>query len=108
VLVGTKGGATSARSLTIEFIRARNAANERKGIVYPAQFDDEADKHKTLHDVRGSFATKLMTLPGGSLTDAQIAMIMGWTEKQVAAIRRRYVDEAAIVVAIGKRIAEGL
>lgn len=34
-----------------------------------------------------------------------IGMIMGRDEKQVAAIRKRYVDETAIVVAIGRRIA---
>ena len=33
------------------------------------------------------------------------AMIMGWSERQVSAIRKRYVDEAAIVVAIDGRIA---
>lgn len=49
-----------------------------------------------------------MTLPGGGLSDSQIAMIMGWDEKQAAAIRKRYVDEAAIVVAIGKRIADNV
>jgi len=46
-----------------------------------------------------------MTLPGGGLTDSQIAMTMGWGESQVSAIRKRYVDEAAIIVAIGRRIA---
>ena len=45
-----------------------------------------------------------MTVPGKELTDSQIAMIMGWSERQVSAIRKRYVDEAAIVVAIGRRI----
>ena len=35
-----------------------------------------------------------MQLPGGSLTDDQIATIMGWSPKQPAAIRKRYVDEA--------------
>lgn len=47
-------------------------------------------------------------LPGGGLANAQIARVTGWTRTQVAAIRKRYVDEAAIVVAIGKRIAEAL
>lgn len=108
VLVGAQGRALAAATLTTSFIAARNDANGKTGIWHRAQHDDEQDRAKTLHDVRGTFATKLMTLPGGSLTDAQIAMIMGWTEKQVAAIRRRYVDEAAIIVAIGKKIAGAL
>jgi len=29
---------------------------------------------------------------------------MGWSVEQVAEIRRRYVDDAAIVVALGKRL----
>lgn len=104
VLVGAQGGPMLAASLTVNFIQNRNLANEKKGIVHPGEFE-EPDRAKTLHDLRGTFATKLMTLPGGSLTDDQIATIMGWTTGQVAAIRKRYVDEAAIVVAIGKRIA---
>ena len=30
---------------------------------------------------------------------------MGWREAKVSEIRRRYVDDAAIVVALGKRLA---
>lgn len=108
VLVGERGGRVAAPTLTTQFIKYRAAANDGGGIWHRAAYADETDKAKSLHDLRGTFATKLMTLPGGSLTDAQIAMIMGWTEKQVAAIRKRYVDEAAIVVAIGKRIAEAM
>jgi len=36
---------------------------------------------------------------------AQQKAVMGWGERQVSAIRKRYVDEAAIVVAISRRIA---
>lgn len=108
VLVGAKGQPVKAATLTAEFISYRNKANDGQGIWHRSAYDDEADEAKTLHDIRGTFATKLMTLPGGSLTDDQIATVMGWTTKQVAAIRKRYVDEAAIVVAIGKRIAEAL
>ncbi len=67
--------------------------------------EDGKKKHKHLHDLRGTFATKLMTLPGERLTDREIADVMGWSEKQVAEIRRVYVDDAAIVVALGKRLA---
>lgn len=105
VLVGTFGGPLAPATVTAQFNKYRNLANGGAGIVHKAEFDDEQDRAKHLHDLRGTFATKLMTLPGAGLSDSQIAMIMGWDEKQVSAIRKRYVDEAAIVVAIGRRIA---
>ncbi len=106
VLVGTHGNPVQPRTLSAQFSKYQAMANNGKGIVHRATYDDEQDKPKHLHDLRGTFATKLMTLPGGSLTDDQIASVMGWSAEQVATIRKRYVDEAAIVVAIGRRIAE--
>ena len=104
VLVGAKGRPLAPRTLTAQFILFRRAANGGNGILHAANADGERPRAKTLHDLRGTFATRLMTLPGGGLTDDQIAAIMGWSPRDVAAIRRRYVDEAAIVVAIGQRI----
>lgn len=60
-------------------------------------------KSKHLHDVRGSFATLLMTTT--DLTDEEIADIMGWSPDEVRRIRIIYVDDAARTVAIGRRIA---
>ena len=57
-----------------------------------------------LHDVRGTFATRCMI---AGLTDQEIADIVGWSTKDVAAIRIKYVDQSRVVVAIGKRIAAG-
>jgi integrase len=54
-----------------------------------------------LHDVRGTFATRCMI---AGLTDQEIADILGWSTKDVASIRVKYVDQARVVVAIGKRI----
>lgn len=108
VLVGSKGWPLRPRTLTAEFISARAKANGGEGIFHPAEGENGRPRAKTLHDLRGTFATRLMTLPGGSLTDDQIAGIMGWSPRDVAAIRRRYVDEAAIVVAIGQRINSAL
>jgi integrase len=105
VLVGALGGPLAPATVTSQFVKYRNMANGGAGIVQRAEHADEQDRAKHLHDLRGTFATKLMTLPGGGLPDSQIAMIMGWSESQVSAIRKRYVDEAAIVVAIGRRIA---
>lgn len=104
VLVGARGHPVAPRTLTAEFIACRNRANGGRGIVHPPEVEGEKSKAKTLHDLRGTFATRLMTLPGGGLTDDQISSIMGWSARDVAAIRRRYVDEAAIVVAIAQRI----
>lgn len=62
-----------------------------------------ARMNKHLHDVRGSFATLLMTTT--DLTDEEIADIMGWSPNEVRRIRTIYVDDAARTVAIGRRIA---
>lgn len=56
-----------------------------------------------LHDVRGTFATRCMI---AGLTDQEIADILGWNTTDVAAIRVKYVDQARVVVAIGKRISD--
>ncbi|QIG79950.1 tyrosine-type recombinase/integrase [Stakelama tenebrarum] len=65
-----------------------------------AKRDSGLDLH--LHDVRGTFATRCMI---AGLTDQEIADILGWSVKEVAAIRVKYVDQARVVVAIGERIA---
>lgn len=51
--------------------------------------------------MRGTFCTKLIL---AGLTDKEAADIMGWAPEQVAGIRRTYVDDARVVVAIGERI----
>lgn len=108
VLVGAKGGPLAPKTISSQFATWSGKANGGQGIIHAGTYDDEPDRRKALHDLRGTFATKLMTLPGGGLTDDQIATIMGWSVGQVAAIRKTYVDEAAIVVAIGRRIADAL
>lgn len=60
------------------------------------------DKH--LHDLRGTFATRCML---AGLTDEQIAEILGWSTKDVASIRNRYVDQTRVVIAIGEKLARG-
>ena len=59
-------------------------------------------RKKHLHDVRGTFATRLIL---SGVTDQQVAEVMGWATDRVANIRRVYVDQARVVVAIGERIA---
>lgn len=56
---------------------------------------------RNLHDLRGTFATRCML---AGLTDQEIANILGWDTKDVAAIRAKYVSQARVVIAIGERI----
>jgi len=54
-----------------------------------------------LHDLRGTFATRCML---AGLTDQEISDILGWSSRDVANIRMKYVSQARVVVAIGERI----
>lgn len=56
---------------------------------------------RTIHDLRGTFCTKLI-LKG--LTDEQCAMIMGWKTKRVAEIRARYVDEETVILSLVEKL----
>ena len=72
-------------------------------------FDAETGgaRRKHLHDLRGTFASKLIleaSRQGKPLTNHEIAELMGWSPDQVDGIRRAYVDQGEIVVAIGDRI----
>ena len=87
LLVNSHGQPWTANGLTSSFTDAREA------LGLPP---------KRLHDFRGTFATELCR---AGLTNQEIARIMGWTEAQVDALRRLYVDEEAVVMAIGQRIA---
>lgn len=98
VLVNSFGRAWTPQSLGDCFHRVRDHAK----IADPANPElglPERPKH--LHDLRGTFVTHLCR---AGLTDRQIADIVAWSEASVAEIRRTYVDDAAIVVAIGERL----
>ncbi|WP_420142685.1 tyrosine-type recombinase/integrase, partial [Sphingomonas sp.] len=75
---------------------------------FGSRFNDQKiasgiDKH--LHDLRGTFATRCMM---AGLTDQQIADILGWSTKDVASIRSRYVDQTRVVIAIGEMLSKGV
>lgn len=92
----------SAVSLGDRFQQVRDQA----GIVFPGNPSlGQVERAKHLHDLRGTFVTHLCR---AGLTDAQIADITAWSEQNVSAIRRTYVDDAAIVVAIGQRISTAM
>lgn len=97
ILVNSFGRPWSGDGFGGSFNRVRDAAN----IVH--MDDDGAPHKKHLHDVRGTFCT--MLIAECELTDDQAAEIMAWSPKRVATIRRKYVDGARVVVAIGERIA---
>ena len=100
VLVNSFGQPWSGDGFGGSFNRIRDAAN----IVCR---DPESGKitKKHLHDVRGTFCTKLIL---ANVTDQEAADIMGWSPDQVAGIRRVYVDQSSVIVAIGQRIAGAL
>ena len=102
ILVSSFGRPWTAEGFGGSFNRIRDAAR----IVH---VDEETgiQKKKHLHDVRGTFATKLIAGPA-CLSDQQVADMMAWSPQQVAHIRRVYVDQARVVVAIGERIRPAL
>lgn len=97
VLVNSYGEPWSADGFGGSFNRVRDAAE-----IFHID-EDTGDKiRKHLHDVRGTFCTKLLT--DADLSDREAADIMGWSPERVAAIRRVYVDQSKIVVALGARL----
>lgn len=105
VLVTTAGRPWNLDTLSKEVTRVARKA----GIVHTEP--DEAGgapvvRRKHLHDVRGTFATRLMTTT--DLSNEEIASIMGWSPEEIERIRRIYVDDTARNVALGRRIARGV
>ena len=100
VLVTSHGGSWSGNGLSGAFGKAI-----RETDMHHVDSDGER-QWKHLHDIRGTYATKLMATAGLKLTNAEIANLMGWSPEQVEEIRTHYVDDAAIVVAVGERLAQ--
>lgn len=96
LLVNSRGKPWSGDGFGGSFNRVRDAA----GIVFTDP-DTGEQKRKHLHDVRGTFATRLIL---SGLTDAEVAEIMAWSVEKVSGIRRTYVDQSRAIVAIGERI----
>jgi hypothetical protein len=102
LLVNSRGEPWTGDGFGGSFNRIRDLA----GIVHTDPETGEQRK-KHLHDVRGTFATKLILAgqaSGQPLTDEEVGDMMGWSAEHVAQIRRVYVDQARVVVAIGERI----
>lgn len=80
-----------------------NRIRDKAGIAHVDEETGE-ERRKHLHDLRGTFCTKLIL---AGLTDQEAADVMGWSPERVGRIRRVYVDQSRVVVAIGERIATG-
>lgn len=105
ILVTRAGLPWNLDTLTHEVTRIAKKA----GIVHvdvPEKDKPPRTRRKHLHDVRGTFVTRLMTTT--DLTDEEIADIMGWSPADIRRIRTIYVDDHARSVALGRRIARGL
>lgn len=62
---------------------------------FPPGFD------RVLHDLRGTFATKLVQ---NGLNDDDIAKILGWSSEKVSAVRLRYVDNARVIMHLAQKM----
>ena len=97
VLVNGSGQSRSADGFGGSFNRVRDEAD----IVHIDEVTGKRTK-KHLHDVRGTFCTKLLF--DGKLTDHQAAEVMEWSPDRVSLIRKIYVDQSLVVIAIGERL----
>lgn len=85
-----------------------HAVRDHARIAAPANAElGEPERAKHLHDLRGTAATHLCRVQP-PLTDEQIAEMLAWSPQGVGQVRRMYVDDAAVVVAIGQRIRQQL
>ena len=100
LLVNSFGRPWTGDGLGGSFNRIRDAAE-----IFHVDAETGERKPKHLHDLRGTFCTRLITTT--DLTDTEIAEVMGWSPQRVGNIRRTYVDQSRVVVAIGQRIAAG-
>lgn len=116
VLVTNKRKGRAVIPIVPELRRHLDARDHRKGAVLRNSRGDQWTEsglggvfqkakpegfNRTIHDLRGTYATWL-AMKG--LTDEQIARIIGWTAKRVGEVRARYVDEARVVVSLVERL----
>ena len=108
VLINSFGKPWTGDGPNPSFHDARRRANGGGGIWHVERdlvSGEETPKQEWLQDLRGTFATPIMAYPSASLTNREVADIMGWSPEQVHQIGKRYVDDSAIVVSITRRLA---
>lgn len=64
----------------------------------------DAGVKRTFHDLRRTAAT---TLVAAGLDNNQVAAIMGWSEEDVEAMKRKYVSRKAVVTAVLAKLEKG-
>lgn len=73
---------------------ARGTPWKETGLTHEvAALSEALQIHRRLHDLRGTFVTRLAK---AGFTDQQIAEIVGWSVKVVARLRRTYVSKAEV------------
>lgn len=65
---------------------------------------DAAVTGRTFHDLRRTAATNLLA---AGIDSAQVGMIMGWSEDDVEAMKRKYVSRKAVVQAVVAKLEKG-
>lgn len=93
--IGRKKGAVLLNS------RGKQWTESGLGSVFQKIKPDWFDR--CIHDLRGSFATRCIL---AGLTDQQVATILGWEAKDVAAIRARYVSDERVIIDLAEQIAK--
>lgn len=96
VLVNSFGRPWTSGGFGTSFNRVRDNAD-----IVHVDPQTGASKKKHVHDLRGTFCTKLIL---ENESDETIADVMGWSPQQVRGIRRSYVDQRHVSVAIGERL----
>jgi integrase len=107
VLVNSFGKSWTGDGLASSFHDARQRANDGAGIWHTERdpiTGEEKRTPKRLHDLRGTFATRIMTQSEEILTNTEVAERMGWSPQQVDQIRKKYVDDRAIVRDLTRRL----
>ena len=100
VLVNGFGRPWTSDGFGTSFNRVRDHAN-----IVHTDPQTGATKKKHVHDLRGTFCTTLIL---AGLSSDEAAEIMGWSPQQVRGIRRSYVDQRHVSVAIGERLRDSL
>lgn len=96
--------ADAPRRSTIILTNAYGQPWSKSGLGHA--FGDARDKaglagKLVFHDLRGTAATRFIA---GGLTYAQTGAILGWDEKRVEAIARRYIDRKTVISAMMGRL----
>lgn len=107
VLVNSFGKSWTGDGLNSSFHDARKRANNGAGIWHTERdpiTGEERRIQKRLHDLRGTFATRIVAHANANLTNNEVAERMGWSPQHVDQIRKKYVDDRAIVSDLTRRL----